>query len=990
MPLLLSTVFCSVVLAADDYLILETVTEEAAGESVLAPDTAVVNSYSYSAKWEKTDTTNKVVQLFEPTNPDITPYQYFNFCAYSEAATGSTINIAFFSTSRNENNRQGYMLKGIPVDWTGWKMISLPLSGFSKKYSPDLTSIERIDFDARVWNAGDVAASPDTVLYFEKIWLSMKNPFLTPTEPGVIAQFDSEDAAALDATGSLTADSTVKKHYDWSAKWQNTHSTKNAIVQLSLSGIDFTEYKNFAAWIYSETATGSTINIAAFSNSQDENNRQGYILKGIPVDWTGWKLISIPISEFSQRYTPDLTDMQRLDFDARKWNTGDVAASSETVLYFEKVWLTNDEIPSCALVSSEPADADDVPVFGTKAKFTYNNKVDAETAMSAITVEGGSTLPVYTVTTDTNAVLVEFSELEFNTEYTVNVKDTLKDCYGGKAPGASVKFKTMEKGVWASLPQKQANEIVSSAFNPTDSSKTAVLNVVIYNTDGTVKNMVTKEVVMKAGEMIEFSAEYQLSDGYIKAFVSDSEGNLLHSGYLYIDAVGAEDIIPRKLIGTEKSKIALTRVVVENDRFIAEGTVEGISPRTVLISIENKEGLIYRDVTLSENGAFQVGVSALGAEEGYYTVSASARCANKDEKNVRYLSELTRNTVSDTVNSAENVSFVENIIKEHREALAIAEDANTAFIAKTLFEQKPYADFWAVAGMADKAAVLLSELNSISWSEMTEFLSENYKIVLYDSDLFSDYEEMGANEKNNVNKKLTDKTYTDFEDFREKFGQIMTEKQSGSSGGGGGGGGSSSGQKNYYTFDDSLIPTANTEPKEQNVFNDTANFMWAEKAIASLYEKGIISKAEDGKFRPADYVTRAEFVKMLVQMLKLETDKECYFDDVSKTHWSYPYIAAAADNGIVKGTDNGYFGTEEPISRQDMAVMIFRACKMTVQKGEEFADDDAISPYAKEAVYTMRAKGVINGMGDGSFAPLEFANRAQAAQIIFAATEVEK
>ena len=65
LPLLLSTVFCSVALAADDYIILETVTEEAAGESVLTPDTTVVNSYSYSAKWEKTDTDNKVVQLFK-------------------------------------------------------------------------------------------------------------------------------------------------------------------------------------------------------------------------------------------------------------------------------------------------------------------------------------------------------------------------------------------------------------------------------------------------------------------------------------------------------------------------------------------------------------------------------------------------------------------------------------------------------------------------------------------------------------------------------------------------------------------------------------------------------------------------------------------------------------------------------------------------------------------------------------------------------------
>lgn len=990
-PLLLSSVFCSVALAANDYMILETVTEEAAGESVLTPDATVVNSYSYSAKWEKTDSSNKVVQLFKPTNPDITSYQYFNFSAYSETATGSTINVAVFSTSRNENNKQGYLMKGIPVDWTGWKTISLPISGFAKKYSPDLSSIERIDFDARVWNAGDVAASPDTVLYFEKVWLSEKSPLLAPAEPGVIAQFDSEEAAALDKTGTLTPDSTVAKHYDWSAKWQNTHTTKNAIVQLSLSGIDFTQYKNFAAWIYSEKATGSTINIAAFSNSRNVSNRQGYILKGIPVDWTGWKLVSVPIAEFTQRYDPDLTDMERVDFDARVWMAGDVPASAETVLYFEKVWLTDDEVPPCTLVSSGAAGADDVPVLGACAKFTYNNEIDANTAISAVTVAGGGVLPDYTVTVDKNTVLVTFSELAFQTEYTVNVKDTLKDCYGGKAPAANVKFKTLEKDVWASLPQQQGNKIISTAFNPTDGEKTAALNVVNYNSDGTVKSMAAGEAVIKAGEKTEISAEYQLSGGYIKAFVTDGGEGLLHSGYLYIDADGAKAVIPQKLTGTEQSKLALTRAAVENDRFIVEGTIEGMSPRSVLISIKNEEGLIYRDVMLSENGAFQAGISALGAKEGDYMITAAARCANKEEKSVRYLSELTRKAVYDAVNGAAHVASVEKVIKEYREALAIAEDANTAFIAKTLFEQKPYADFWAIVSMADRASALLLKLNSISWSELTEFICENNAIILYGSDYFTEYEKMSGNEQNKINKKLTDKTYADFDDFRDQFGQAMAEKQSGgSSGGGGGGGGSSSGQKNYYSFDDSLIPSENTKPEEQSVFCDIGDYKWAERAIASLYEKGIVSKAENGRFRPADRVTRAEFVKMLVQMLRLETDKECYFADVSKGHWSYPYIAAAADSGIVKGTDSGCFGTEEPISRQDMAVMLFRACNMTAQKGEAFSDDGAISPYAKDAVYTMRTKGIISGMGDGSFAPLAFANRAQAAQIIFTAEEVEK
>ena len=63
-----------------------------------------------------------------------------------------------------------------------------------------------------------------------------------------------------------------------------------------------------------------------------------------------------------------------------------------------------------------------------------------------------------------------------------------------------------------------------------------------------------------------------------------------------------------------------------------------------------------------------------------------------------------------------------------------------------------------------------------------------------------------------------------------------------------------------------VLPSTN--PNEV-VFNDLDSVSWAEDSIYALAKKGIISRADDGKFRPNDRVTRAEFLKMLAIALNL-------------------------------------------------------------------------------------------------------------------------
>lgn len=185
-------------------------------------------------------------------------------------------------------------------------------------------------------------------------------------------------------------------------------------------------------------------------------------------------------------------------------------------------------------------------------------------------------------------------------------------------------------------------------------------------------------------------------------------------------------------------------------------------------------------------------------------------------------------------------------------------------------------------------------------------------------------------------------------------------------------------------------PTTPQDPTPvvpEGTFSDIANVEWAKESIEALAEMGVLSGKGDGKFAPDDSVTREEFVKIIVAAFELEdTDAECDFVDVSKDSWSYSFIASANKLGIVSG-DGASFNPKSGISRQDMAVIIHRVFEYLGAeiKGDAIAFDDnsEISDYAKSAVEALTAAGIINGMGDGTFAPAGKVTRAQAAKVVY-------
>lgn len=184
-----------------------------------------------------------------------------------------------------------------------------------------------------------------------------------------------------------------------------------------------------------------------------------------------------------------------------------------------------------------------------------------------------------------------------------------------------------------------------------------------------------------------------------------------------------------------------------------------------------------------------------------------------------------------------------------------------------------------------------------------------------------------------------------------------------------------------------ITPPKEEEPKPTTTFTDIAEAEWAREAIEALAEAGVIAGKGDGKFAPNDLVTREEYIKMIIVAFDLlEEGAECDFADVAADRWSYDYIATAKKLGVVTG-DGENFNPAGQMTRQDMAVIVHRAFEILgiEVSGEaiEFTDGDAIADYAKEAVSILSGAGIINGMGDGEFAPNGILTRAQAAKVIY-------
>jgi len=130
-------------------------------------------------------------------------------------------------------------------------------------------------------------------------------------------------------------------------------------------------------------------------------------------------------------------------------------------------------------------------------------------------------------------------------------------------------------------------------------------------------------------------------------------------------------------------------------------------------------------------------------------------------------------------------------------------------------------------------------------------------------------------------------------------------------------------------------------------YNDIESHGYGRDSMELLLARGIMNAKDPSEFGAYDNITRGEFAQMLVKMANIELD---YDNDVNKLTfidvpmsdvsglWDYRYIETAARKGIVRGKTPRLFAPNEPLTREQAAVMIARA--LNLLKGKEDMEKD--------------------------------------------------
>ena len=172
-------------------------------------------------------------------------------------------------------------------------------------------------------------------------------------------------------------------------------------------------------------------------------------------------------------------------------------------------------------------------------------------------------------------------------------------------------------------------------------------------------------------------------------------------------------------------------------------------------------------------------------------------------------------------------------------------------------------------------------------------------------------------------------------------------------------------------------------------FPDVTEGDWFYDAVRCAYENSLMDGVGDNLFAPNSETTRAQLVTILYRLAgEPEPGGDSGFADVAAGTWYTDAVAWAAENGIVNGTTDTTFAPGDDITREQLAVILYRyaACQgYDVSQRADlsgFGDAESISGYAQEALSWAHAQGLVLGFEDGSLRPQGTASRAQIAAVL--------
>jgi len=976
------------------------------------------------------------------TAQDWTDFNYINFKIKNSNSVDSTFYFYATVNKANANGANGYwMSKKITVSGSAWQTVSVAIPGdfgFQSNASTptiytEMSHIEGLRFD---YIKG--------TMHLEKIWLSTEKPNDNSgdntggdntggdntggdntgdddntTLPGELfssSSTSSTNSIFSNAYAALTNEAVESN--DKSLKLTGTGTNDNESKNPVFAAQDWTGYNyiNFRVKNSSATENGMFLFYATVTGSSATGAAGYWSSKTIKVEGTAWQTVSVAIpNNFTFQHTaatPTVYDVmshiEGLRFDYIKGT-----------MYLEKIWLSETKPEETYLTaSSVPNGYDDVSVDAASFAFTYSQdlaptgKQNAKISFTA----GGGDVAFDASYSENKLIIVPKNTLEYNTPYSISISG-VKDHNGFGIPKETVlKFTTVEKGVIASnltilsgddsqladMPSSGRIKASVQIDNKLADSAGATLVLACYDSNGKMILQETdiKSVSLAPSETKPIAAQITSSDYSGKtvcAFVIDSitSRNLLTPDFASLPVRSSGEA--GSVLAGGANELTFGSFDFANDIANLKASLNGGMERTLLMSILSGDSVIHMSpLCSSSDGNVSVDYKMTNSDaSGNYAIELKGRkIKNTLTQDFYHLSQLDKETVFNKANSLSSVADGVALLNTYGEVFqldASSVDNSTLMhmIAEALLYNKPFADFEAVKSFVKEAVRVCGNLNSQTWDTLGSYVINNENILIGNYDI-SDFKALSETNRNKVCNTINPLTFTSLKDLYSKitnatkaYNDSLISKPTPSRPSGGSGGG------NYSVSTPSVVVPQPPVSVPEFSFTDLADYSWAEDSIQNLLDKGIISKSPDNKYRPADMITRSEFVKLIVCALyDANESASSEFADVNSDDWCYAYISIATKYGLVNGREDGKFGKNDYITRQEMAAVIYRAIlnkNIDLPSGLSeyaYADDAAISDYAKDAVYALYHAGIMSGMGDGNFASYENANRAQAACVI--------
>ena len=175
----------------------------------------------------------------------------------------------------------------------------------------------------------------------------------------------------------------------------------------------------------------------------------------------------------------------------------------------------------------------------------------------------------------------------------------------------------------------------------------------------------------------------------------------------------------------------------------------------------------------------------------------------------------------------------------------------------------------------------------------------------------------------------------------------------------------------------------------KNLFNDVTKNDWFYDAVKFATQKELFNGLTQTSFAPNTAMTRTMLVTVLYRLEgKPEVKRSNTLTDVKSSEWYTDAVSWASANGIVTGYGSGSFGTNDSVTREQLAAILYRYAKYKgyniskTAKLSAYADSTSVSDWAADAMSWANAEGLITGVTETTLAPAGSATRAQVATIL--------